>query len=50
MLILKHKRIAVTGASSGLGRAIAESAAAGGAKVALMARREGKLNEIVKDL
>jgi 3-oxoacyl-[acyl-carrier protein] reductase len=50
MLILKHKRIAVTGASSGLGRAIAESAAAGGAKVALMARRERKLNEIVNDI
>jgi 3-oxoacyl-[acyl-carrier protein] reductase len=50
MLILRYKRIVVTGASSGLGRAIAESAAAGGAKVALMARREGKLNEIVNDI
>ncbi len=50
MSTLRCKRIAVTGASSGLGRAIAELAAAGGAKVALMARRKGKLNEIVKGL
>ena len=40
----------VTGASSGIGEQIARTFAARGASVALLARREGRLEAIVKDI
>jgi 3-oxoacyl-[acyl-carrier protein] reductase len=40
----------VTGASRGIGRAIAKAAAARGAKVVLAARDEGKLEEVVREI
>ena len=42
--------VAVTGASSGLGEAIAREFARAGAKVTLVARREGRLREIANEL
>jgi NADP-dependent 3-hydroxy acid dehydrogenase YdfG len=44
---LKGRRIAVTGASSGIGAATAELLASEGAQVAVGARREGRLEELV---
>lgn len=43
---LAGKRIIVTGASSGIGRAVASRLAAGGARVAIVARTLAKLQEI----
>lgn len=47
---LRQKRILITGASSGIGRAIAEQAAAAGARVAVSARSADKLDHLVKAL
>lgn len=47
---LRQKRMLITGASSGIGRAIAEQAAAAGARVALTARSADKLDELAKTL
>lgn len=42
-----EKRVLITGASRGLGAALAEALSARGAVVALVARHEGPLNEVV---
>ncbi len=47
---LHDKRILITGASGGIGRSIAEQLAAGGARVALAARSEDRLNELAMQL
>lgn len=44
----EHKVIVITGASSGIGEATANKLVDEGYKVALVARRENKLNELVK--
>ena len=43
------KRVLVTGASSGLGAALARALAAEGAVVGLIARRRGRLAEVLAD-
>lgn len=45
---LNKSVIVLTGGGSGIGRAIAEKAAAEGAKVIILGRRESKLQEVVK--
>jgi NADP-dependent 3-hydroxy acid dehydrogenase YdfG len=47
---IKNKAIAITGASSGIGEAIARHLAALGANVALGARRQGHLDKIVGEI
>jgi short-subunit dehydrogenase len=47
---LNGQRILITGASSGIGRAIAEQAAQAGARVALVSRSADKLNELAAQL
>ena len=47
---LSGKIVAVTGASSGIGRNIAEKAVAEGAKVIIIARRERRLEELAVQL
>lgn len=47
---LKGKVALITGASSGIGKGVAESLAQKGVKVALAARSEDKLNQITKSL
>ena len=47
---IKDKVIAITGASSGIGEAIARHVAAQGAKVALGARRQAHLDKIVSEI
>lgn len=47
---LKEKVVAITGASSGIGKSIATKLALAGAKVVLAARREEKLKEIVENI
>jgi NADP-dependent 3-hydroxy acid dehydrogenase YdfG len=46
---LGGRRLLVTGASSGIGHATARAAATAGAKVALLARREGPLREFADE-
>src|SRR5581483_4928365 len=50
MASLKGKTALVTGASQGIGRACAVALAAAGAKVALAARNEAKLNEVAAEI
>jgi 3-oxoacyl-[acyl-carrier protein] reductase len=50
MFSLKGKVALVTGASQGIGRATALALARGGARVALAARNEGKLAEVVQEI
>ncbi len=50
MLSAKDKVVVVTGASAGLGRALALQAAKRGARVALLARREKKLREVRREI
>jgi clavulanate-9-aldehyde reductase len=45
---LKDKVAVITGASSGIGEAIAHALAVEGAELALLARREDKLKEVSK--
>src|SRR4051795_4493898 len=45
---LSGRRIAITGASSGIGEAIALAAASAGASVALAARREDRIADVAK--
>src|ERR1041384_8078170 len=47
---LAGRRILITGASSGIGRALSEQLAANGARLALAARSEGKLRELAASL
>ena len=47
---IENKVVIITGASSGLGEATARRLASGGAKVMLAARREEKLQQIVKEI
>jgi short-subunit dehydrogenase len=47
---LNGQRILITGASSGIGRALAEQAAHAGARVALVSRSADKLNELAAQL
>jgi short-subunit dehydrogenase len=47
---LRGKRIAITGASSGIGRALAQTLAQEGARLVLAARSEDKLQELAKTL
>lgn len=47
---LSGKILAITGASSGIGRSIAEKAVAEGAKVIIMARRANRLEELAAQL
>ena len=47
---VKNKVVVITGASSGIGEATAKLLASNGAKVVLGARREEKLNNIVKEI
>ncbi len=50
MFELKNKKALITGASSGIGKAMAYSLAARGSELFLLARRLEKLQEIEKDL
>ena len=43
----QHKCVIITGASSGIGQALAEHVAARGAKVGLLARRQSALERVV---
>jgi short-subunit dehydrogenase len=45
---VRDRSMLITGASAGIGRAIAERAAAAGARLALVARREPQLDEIAE--
>src|SRR5262249_33647414 len=47
---LRGRRLLTTGVSSGIGRALAEQAAAAGARVALAARSEEKLRQLAATL
>lgn len=49
-MAIKDKVIVITGASSGIGEATAKLVAKNGDKVVLGARREARLQEIVKDI
>src|SRR5512140_3467023 len=45
---LRGRSVLITGASSGIGRAIAERAAKEGARIALVARRKAQLDEVAE--
>src|SRR5262245_23784864 len=47
---LRHRRILLTGASSGIGRCLAEQLAVAGARLALAARSEDKLRQLAESL
>src|SRR3954452_8248100 len=47
---LAGRRILITGASSGIGRSLAEQAAGQGARVAAAARTREKLDDLARDL
>lgn len=47
---LSHRRILVTGASSGIGEGIARACAGAGAQVAVLARREERLRALAEEL
>lgn len=47
---IKNKVVAITGASSGIGKAIAKELAKNGVKVVLGARRKNQLEKIVKEI
>ena len=49
-MILKDKVVILTGAGPGMGQAMCKGAAAEGAKVAVSARSQGFIDEIVKDI
>lgn len=48
--VFKHKVVIVTGASSGIGEAIARKFALNGSKIVLAARTESRLSEITSDI
>lgn len=48
--VLRDRRILVTGASAGIGAAVARAAVAAGARVALLARRPDRLAEVAESL
>ena len=50
MTRLAGKAALITGAGTGIGRAIALSMAGEGAKVALLGRRKGKLDEVIAEI
>lgn len=50
MFEINEKSMAITGASRGLGRALALGLAARGAKVVLVARRQSELDEVVSEI
>ena len=50
MSILKNKTVLITGASKGIGEAIARHCAARGANVLLAARNKAALDTIVTDI
>lgn len=47
---MHHHTAVITGASRGLGRALAEALAAGGTRVVLVARHEADLDEVVRGI
>jgi len=47
---IENKRVIITGASSGIGRALAVELARGGARLALTARREDRLETLRKEI
>lgn len=49
-MLLDHRRLLVTGASSGIGAAVARAAAAEGARVALLARRPEPLHTLAAEI
>jgi NADP-dependent 3-hydroxy acid dehydrogenase YdfG len=50
MTTLRGRRVLVTGASSGIGEAVARAAVAGGARVALLARRADRVEALAAEL
>jgi clavulanate-9-aldehyde reducatase len=48
--VLEGRRVLVTGASSGIGEAVARAATEAGARVALLARRSGRVDALAGDL
>ena len=50
MFNLKERNAVVTGASAGLGREIAVALAGQGANVAVLARRQNKLEEVAEEI
>src|SRR4051794_22906158 len=50
MAEIREARVLLTGASSGIGRELAQALAAGGARLALAARREDRLRALADEL